>query len=176
MKKKIAVTCIVFLAISFSFFFYKQIISKTFRYQTPAEVFSNSNQSNSELIDILEEKDVALLIYKNKNGTYSDHITAKDSDGWTPLSINYKSSREIFEDNGFIYLKEVDGKYVVQVVLLINPNETLPEISDSINSDFLLSSFEFDDKRKLLYGFLVSEDKFPDNYKIMIGSKEISIY
>ena len=92
------------------------------------------------------------------------------------MSINYKSSREIFEDNGFIYLKEVDGKYVVQVVLLINPNETLPEISDSINSDFLLSSFEFDDKRKLLYGFLVSEDKFPDNYKIMIGSKEISIY
>jgi len=176
MKKKIAVIGVVALVVSLGLFIYNQIIAKAFRYSTPTEAFSNSSQRDSELTDILEDQDVALLIYKKKDGAYSDHVIAKDSRGWVPMSINYKNRRQISQDNGFIYLKEVQKKNVVQIVTIVEANENLPAISDSMKSTFLSSSYELDSGRKLLYGFLVSEEKFPDDYKIKLGDQEIPIY
>lgn len=92
------------------------------------------------------------------------------------MSINYKNRRQISQDNGFIYLKEVQKKNVVQIVTIVEANENLPAISDSMKSTFLSSSYELDSGRKLLYGFLVSEEKFPDDYKIKLGDQEIPIY
>ena len=176
MKKKIAVIGVVILVISLGNFIYNQIITKAFRYSTPTEAFSNSSQRDAKLMDILEDQEVALLIYKRKDGTYSDHIIAKDSRGWTPLSINYTNRRRISQDNSFIYLKEVNEKAAVQIVTIVESNEDLPVISDSVQSTFLSSSYELDSGRKLLYGFLVLEEKFPDNYKVKLGNQEIAIY
>ena len=69
MKKKIAVIGVVALVVSLGLFIYNQIIAKAFRYSTPTEAFSNSSQRDSELTDILEDQDVALLIYKKKGLT-----------------------------------------------------------------------------------------------------------
>lgn len=66
MKKKIAVIGVVALVVSLGLFIYNQIIAKAFRYSTPTEAFSNSSQRDSELTDILEDQDVALLIYKKR--------------------------------------------------------------------------------------------------------------
>lgn len=176
MKKRIAIIGVVVLVVGFGFFIYNQIIGKTFRYSTPTEAFVNSNLRNAELMDILEDKDVALLIYKRKDGAFSDQVIAKDTLGWTPLSMNYKNRGKKSLDNGFIYYKEVQGKYVVQIVAKVEAGEGFPAVSDNLDSEFLSSSYELGSEKKLFYGFFVSDEKIPDNYKIFLGDQEIVIF
>ena len=176
MKKKIATVGALVLAVSLSLFIYNEIIAKSFRYSTPLEAFEKSGPRNAEVVDILEDQEVALLIYKRKDGAYSDQVIAKDSRGWTPLSMNYKNKRQISQNNGFIYLKEVQGKNIVLIVTTVETDENFPVISDSINSEFLYSSYKLDNGRKLLYGFLVSEEKLPEDYRIKLGEQEIEVY
>lgn len=174
-KKKILVVCTVALAISLIAFVYQQIIVKAFRYSTPEEAFSHSRQRDCELMDILKDRDVALQIYKQKDGTYSDSIITKDSRGWTPLSSDHKNKRQTLQDNGFVYQKEVQGKTVIQVVIIVKADEDLPTISDNIRSVFLSGSYELADGEKLLYGFSVSQKELPDNYRIKLGNRETVI-
>ena len=174
MKNKIVVISAVVLVVSLGYFFYNQVVAKAFRYATPMESFSKSGQRGSELVDILEEKDVALIIYKKKNGAYSSHIVAKDSRGWTPLSVNYRNRQEIMQKDVIINVKEVQKKIVVQIVDIAGADEDIPIISDSVKSTFLSRSYEFDGGVKLFYAFLVLEE-LPDDYRIKLGDQEIAV-
>lgn len=176
MKKKIALIATMVLVVGFGIFSYEKFVGEVFRYSTPKEAFSDSSQRDSELVDIVEDQGVALLIYKNKEGSYSDHILAKDSRGWTSLFINYKNRKQILQDNGFVYLKEVQGKNVVQIVLVVKADEELPTISDSQKSSFFTSSYPLEDGGKIFYGFLVLGEKIPDDYKIKLGDRQVTVY
>ena len=176
MKKKIAIVSALVLAVSLSLFIYNEIIAKSFRYSTPLEVFEKSSPRNSEIIDILEDKDIAMIVFKKNNGASSIHITAKDSRGWTPLSVNYKNKRNLPLSDGFINVKDKKKKSIVDVRFVVDVNSNIPTISDSLNSTFLVGTYEYDSGRKLVYGFLVSEEKFPDNYRIKLGDQEVAIY
>lgn len=174
MKKKIVfITAVVILAVSFGLFAYKTFVAGLFRYTTPTEAFFHSCPRGSELIDIIEDQDVALVIYKNKEGSYSDRILAKDARGWTPLSVNYKKWKQVQQDNGFVYLKEVQGKNVVQIVLVIKAGEEAPVISDSQGSAFFSGTYPLEDGGKILYGFLVLGEKVPDDYRVKLGDQEV---
>lgn len=176
MKKKLVFIIVaLLLAINLGAVVYHEGIAKSFRYATPAEAFEKSSPRNSEMVDIVEDKDVALVVYKRKDGAYSESVTAKDSRGWTPLSVNYKNKRQITQDDGFFYLKEVQGKNVVLIVTALEAGENLPNISDNVNSAFHVNAYECDSGRKILYGFLVSEEQLPDDYKIIMGNDETAL-
>lgn len=176
MKKKIATVGALVLAVSLSLFIYNEIIAKSFRYSTPLEAFEKSGPRNSEIVDVLEDKDIAMIVFKKANGASSIHITAKDSRGWTPLSVSYKNKRNLSLSNGFINIKDINGKSIVDVRFVIDVNSNIPTISDSLNSTFLVGTYEYDSGRKLVYGFLVSEEKFPEDYRIKLGEQEIEVY
>ena len=176
MKKKIAVLSTLVLTVCLSMFIYNEIIAKLFRYSTPLEAFEKSSPRNSQIIEILEDKDVAMVVFKKANGASSIHITAKDNHGWTPLSVSYQNKRKLSLSNGFINIKDINEKSVVDVRLVIDINSNIPMISDSLNSTFLVGRYEYDSGKKLVYGFLVSEEGFSDDYRIKIGEQEIPIY
>lgn len=173
MKKRF-LTGIIILFIVLTPLLYNNIFNEFVRFSTPKEAFLKSEQRNTELVNILEDNDIALLIYK-ENGTYSNSIIEKDSRGWTSLSIHYNNKKEIMYDKGFIYIKEIQGKFVIQTVTTIEKNEGVPTITDTENSEFLLELCELSNGRKILYGFSVFNENFQDGYMIKIGEETISI-
>ncbi len=172
MKKKFAIIGIVILTISFGIFVYNKVIVNSFRYPTIKDAFYSSCPPDSTLIGTMEDKDVALLIYENDDGTYSDDISAKDTRGWSPISIKYKIINQTTLDNGFIYLKEVNEKYIVQVVITAK-NDDISSISDNLDSTFMSKTYELDNDKNIVYGFLVTEENFANDYTIMVGEQEI---
>lgn len=175
MKKKISLIVALILLISLGYFMYKGVIVNSFRYSTPEEAFQKSSPQGSELVDILEDKDIALLIYKKSNGVFSDTIIRKDQRGWPPISVVYHPQSDILSSCGFVYSWNIKNKYVVEVVSSIKKNSQPPIITDSLKSEFLLGVYESSNDEKLVYGFLVSEEKFPDDYKVIIGEEEIGL-
>lgn len=174
-KKNIILICIIFFIATLGFFIYDQYISKSLRYSSPSESFEHSSPRGTKLVEILECDNTALLIYE-QNGTFSAKVIAEDNRGWTPMSLEYRNKRKVTLDSGFIYVKEVENKIAVQVITIVEGNKGIPAISDNINSSFLLRSYNLDSGRCLVYGFLVSNDVLPKDYKIMIDNLEISVY
>ena len=64
MRIKITISSLLILAIGLGTFLFTKIIPSTYRYSSPKETFNNSGRHGYKLVDVLEEKDVALLIYK----------------------------------------------------------------------------------------------------------------
>lgn len=175
MKKKLAIIGSLVLIISLSIFIYNEIIAKSFRYQTPEESFEKSSSHKSELVEILEENDIALVIYKNEKGVYSDHVIVKDNRGWSPLTVNYKNKKVVSRKEGFFYVKEIENKYVVEIVTIRESAEDIPSIGDNLYSEFVIRSYETNTGRRLVYGFLVTSDKISEGYSILLDGQEIPI-
>ena len=173
MKKKIAIVSTLVLAVSLSLFIYNEIIAKSFRYQTPEESFEKS--SSHKLVEILEENDIALVIYKNEKGVYSDHVIVKDNRGWSPLTVNYRNKKVVSRKEGFFYVKEIENKYVVEIVTIRESAEDIPSIGDNLYSEFVIRSYETNTGRRLVYGFLVTSDKISEGYSILLDGQEIPI-
>lgn len=178
MKRVIGVISVILLIISFSSFIYNSFISPMFRYQTPAESFEKSCPRNSKLIDIIEDENLALLIYLEKDGAFCEEIIIKDNRGWTPMSTNMKFNniKEIYLNDQFIFLKQIDDRYVVEISILADINENIGVISDSIGSTFITKTYELNSNRKIIYGLLVLDESFPDEYKIFLGDEEIEVF
>ena len=176
MKKKIAIVSIIVLIIGSAFLIYNQVIEKSFRYQTAKESFEKSGPRNSELVEILEEKSIALVIYKRNDGVYSDHIIAQDDRGWSPLTVNFRDKKMVSNKEGFFYVKEIQNKYVVEIVTVIESTEDIPVIVDNLNSEFVIRYYEMDTGRKLVYGFLVTDEELSKGYSIILDGQKVSIF
>lgn len=174
MKKKIIVVAICVLVLGLGIYTYKEIIVKSFRYSTAIEAYEKSCPSGAELLDIVESHDIAMIIYRRKDGVLSDHIIAKDDRGWSTLYVTLNNAKNRMTDNGFFYIKEIQGKSVVHFLTSTEQNSPIPSVSDSLNSIFTLKSFDANGGGKVVYGFLVIEGALPDGYSILLDDTEIN--
>ena len=174
MKKRIllSIAVIVVLFVSLGFFVYNEIIRNVFRYTTPEDSFTNSCPRGASLIDILECHNIAMIVYETKDGVASCSIISKEKRGWTPLSLSYIDQKNILVENGFVNKKEISGKFVIDIELVIE--QDIPSISDNLNSEIETGSSKLASGKKLVYGLLVSEVDFPDNYELIIGDQKVT--
>lgn len=177
MKKKTVIMIIVAVIIFLVPTVYNKVINSVIRYETPEESFEKSSPRGNELIEVLEDKGIALLIYKENDYELWNKIIAKDSRGWSPLTLEYKSKKSKITEKGFVDLREINGKYVVDVMTSTEDKENITGIiSDSLNSEFMIYSYEFGENKITISGLLVSEEKFPDDYKVIIDGLEVPLY
>lgn len=179
MKKNIKVIistiAVIILIISAGYYVYTEIIAKSFRYESPTESFEKTGPKEAELLDILEDKDVALVTYRRKDGVLSYKLIAKDNRGWAPMTVNYRNMHHRMNKIGFSDIKKVEDKYVVIISASSLSDGILP-ITDSLGSAFYIKTYDANGGGKVTYGFLVSEEEFPKDYKVIIGDEEIAMY
>ena len=77
---------------------------------------------------------------------------------------------------GFFYVKEIQNKYVVEIVTVIESTEDIPVIVDNLNSEFVIRYYEMDTGRKLVYGFLVTDEELSKGYSIILDGQKVSIF
>ena len=178
MKKQILIIsiCACILAIVLGTTIYNEVIAKSFRYSTPEESFEKSSPHNTELVDIIESDNIALVLYKNKEGTFFERFIAKDERGWTPLSVSYPDKKEKMEDDVFYEIKVIQNKNIIRVETIIEKDHDIPIITDSLDSKFINRSYELVSGRILVVGLLVIENQFPDHYNVIVKDKVITIY
>lgn len=172
MKKRIAIIASLVLIVSLCYFGYN-ITIKSIRYATPIQSFEKSCPANSVLVDTLEDNGIAMLIYKKRNGASATHIISQNQNGWTSVLTDYKNIKQVMQDDGFINYKIVEGKYVIDIQLVVDDDK---EICDSLNSSILTGLYNLDSGRKLFCALLVTHEKLPDDYRIFFDNQEISIY
>lgn len=162
----------IFILSDIGILIYKQI-AKTIRYDTPEESFEKSAPYGSELVNILEVDDFALVVYKNRKDAYSDKIISNDGNGWDSFLKSHKQIKSIMDEVGFIDVIKINNKYIV--VLSLASNDSDSKISDSINSEFMFDSYDISGGRNLLYAISVIGEEFPEDYTISINNREISV-
>lgn len=177
MKKQTIVMIIALVIICLAPTIRNKIMNSVIRYETPEESLKKSGPRGADLVDVFEDKGIALVIWKEKDGVFSDEIIAKDNRGWTTLTVTYKDYKKTRFDNGFVCIKEIKGKYVVEVMIIVREDEGVPNsIVDNLESKFILNSYTIQSGGKIVYGLLVSEEKFPDDYKVIIDGLEVPLY
>lgn len=155
--------------------FYKAAMNSV-RYETPEESFEKSAPRGTELVEILEDNGIALVIYKKNNGEFTTEIISQNQKGWSPIHMEYNYKKSKITDKGVVYLSIIDEKYVVHVSTLVKKEDNFENIIyDSLDSKFILCSYEFGDMVSV-EGLLVIEGAFPDDYKVTIDGLEISLY
>lgn len=164
----------IFILSDIGVLIYKQI-AKTIRYDTPAESFEKSAPFGSELADILEVDNFALVSYKTRKNAYSYKIISNDGNGWDSFLKSYEEVKHIMDDAGFIDVIKIDNKYIIMLRLV---GEDSYVVGDSIESEFMSVSYDISDiagDRSLLYAFSVIGEELPENYTISIDDREIIV-
>lgn len=176
MKKQKIIMIIALIAICLSPTIKGKIVNSVFRYETPQEAFEKSGPRRNELVAVLEDNGVALLIYKKNGYEFYNKIIAKDSRGWAPLSLEYKSKKDKMTEKGFVDLLKINGKYVVHIMTGAKNGENISDmIYDNLGSEFLIHINEFPSGELSISALLVL-DEIPDDYKVIIDDLEISMY
>lgn len=175
-KYIISSIAVLILVISAGYYVYTEIVAKSFRYDSPTESFEKTGPKKAELLDIFEDKDVALVTFRKKDGVLSYQVVAKDNRGWTPMTVVYWDKRHIVKSKNIFNINEVQGKYVVIAMIGDINGKPVPFITDSLESIFFIGTYDTNGGGKLSYAFLVSEEAFPEDYTIIVGDEEIAMY
>ncbi|MBE6904627.1 MAG: hypothetical protein E7480_08505 [Ruminococcaceae bacterium] len=173
MKKIVIIIFILAFVVSVSFFIYNEIVADAFRYSTPEEAFEKSKPYNARLVDVFEDFNVAMLVYKRSDGAFSDHIIFKEERGWTSLKVTFARKQFHALTDGFVDAKTIQGKTIVTFRFLLAKEEQIPTISDSLNTSFNSGSYEANSGRILVCGFGVLQQDFTDDYTLYIGEQKI---
>ena len=173
MKRIVIIISILVFIVSAIYFIYNEIIVDTFRYPSPEEAFEKSKPYNASLVDVFEDSDVAMLVYKRQDGAFSDHIIFKEARGWTSLEVTLARKQFHALTDGFVDTKTIQDKTIVTFRFLLAHENKIPTISDSLNTSFKIGSYESNSGRILVCGFGVLQQDVTDDYTVYIGEQEI---
>ena len=163
---------VIFL-LSFGNFVYGNL-RKSFKYSTPLESFEKSVSVESELIDIIEMNDIAIVVYKEKGGISTYQVIAQNDGGWDSILHNQKNVKHLMTEYGVIDIIQLHNQYVIAVTMQVLDGKE-PSISDNQNSEFTLVTGNSSSDSSIYYGFAILTDIIPDNYAIWIDSTEIAV-
>ena len=164
----------IFILSDIGVLIYKQI-AKTIRYDTPAESFEKSAPFGSELIDILEVDDFALVVYKKRNNASTFQVIAENDSKWDSMTVEYKNIKQLKAQNSIADIKYIDGKYIIILTVLCEENESV-QVRDSLNTEFNMISYDSaGDKYLSFFLGVVAEDSIQD-YKIWVNNEELTVF
>lgn len=177
MKKKTVIMILAAVIVFLVPTIYSKVINTALRYETPEESFKKSGPKGSELVNVLEDNGVALVVYKKIDGVVTMEMIFQSQRGWEPLNMEYSYKKSKMTDKGVVYLSIINGKYIVHVSTMIKNVDTSEfTICDNMGSQFMTCSYEFGDDVISVEGLLVSEEKLPDDYKVIIDGLEVPLY
>ncbi len=143
---------------------------------TIEEAFYNDYGDEFPIVDILTDQDISLVTYFNKEGTLAYDLFIKEDKKWTSLPLYHKNesffSLERFEC--FIFEKKVNESTVLYFFHSCNDAQKNIEISDSLNSEFLLTSAVSPSGVHYAYGLLVFETSLPNDYILTIDGETVT--
>ena len=164
----------VFILSDMGVLIYKQI-AKTIRYDTPVESFEKSSPFGSELIDILEVDNFALVVYKKRNNASTFQVIAENDSKWDSMVVEYKNIKLLKAKNSIVDITYIDGKYIIILTVISEENESV-QVRDSLNTEFNMISYDSaEDKYLSFFLGVVAEDSIQD-YKIWINNEELTVF
>ena len=173
MKKRIVIAVIVFI-VFFTLVDVGGLLYNAFRrYDTPEECF-RWNHWGLEPVEVLQENDIALVVYPENPYFFSAELYQKDWRGWSKASYESKNvkSIDIETANGFILVDEQNEKTIIWVMLDIENTSSIV-LSDNLNSTFLSTVQYGKDGSTWFHALLVLEEPLPEDYKVWIGDEEL---
>ena len=175
MKKKvilISISIFIFI-VSASYLIYNEIVVDALRYSSPEEAFEKSKPYDASLVDVFEDSDVAMIVYKRSDGAFSDHIIFKEDRGWSSLKVTPTRKQFHALTDGFIDTKTIQGKTIITFRFLLAQDNQKPAVSDSFNTPFVVSSYKSNSGRIFVCGFGVLQQDFANDYTIYIGEEKV---
>ena len=170
MKRKYCILSIICAFVVIILFLgFNNIFFQIVRYSTIQESLEKSVPHNVELIDILENKDVALLICE-KEGKYLKSIIFKDEKGWTSFKYSLSPNSELYFDDLYVRIFEINNKKVIDINYINDNEESNVNITDNVNFNIQTSVNSI-----FVDGLIVFDDEIPRDYIITISGREYII-
>ena len=139
------------------------------KYDTIQEAFEMTVPEDTEFLGAIEDNGIALVNYRQKNGTVTTVLFCNSGDGWQKSHVDVINLVSI-SNSGFIDIHKISDKYVVAIMLA---EDTVPSITDSLGSKFLTKTYITSFQRVGFSALLVSETPFPSDYTIYINDTPI---
>ena len=168
-KKAYIVSVVIVIIASVSIAIICNVVANNRRYSSSLEAFEKGAPKGSELVEILEDKDVAMIKYKESAHKYATRFIYKDDKGWTQMDYNGIKEKSYQLPGGVhVIIGKTENKSIVEVFPAEGAFSEPLTISDNKNSNFVIS-----DNSAFTCGFTVFDGDLPDDYKLYVGNQEI---
>ncbi len=137
-----------------------------YRYDSPAEALADSEEHDSQLVDVLQREDIALVVYQNDAGTFGTEFVFRDARGWTPMMHRYLFDRTRLFGYGRARQIYVDGRYAVDFIVMSEQALKVSSITDEAGTDYVFGQYATKYGQSILIGFAVTQKEFPDPYTL----------
>lgn len=173
--KSLSVAILILALIGSAYYGFNMLRTENTRYDTPYESFENGTSDKDELVDVFINENVALIIYRQNDGTYVNSIVSKDDKGWTPLNYYtryFMGKKTAQYSGGWVICYQVDNKSVLLIFSDTDEKNQIPVAVDNCNTDFSFKSYDLNGELTVR-GIGVLNSEIPNDYVLTVNDERI---